>query len=375
MASTSNDFQPRKSYRETHVSAGSVTGGAPDESHEPPCESGYIAVRESTAFQGIVGSSPALLRVLDHVRTVAPTDSTVLIEGETGTGKELIAKVIHNLSSRRQQRFVRLNCAAIPAGLLESELFGHERGAFTGALVRKLGRFELADKGTLVLDEIGDMPSELQPKLLRVLQEKEFERVGSTQTQRVNVRVIAATNCDLKQMVQDKRFRSDLYFRLNVFPITIPPLRTRREDIASLVLAFVNDASRRLDRRVEYVPPATMETLVRYHWPGNIRELQNFIERAVILSSGPVLEAPVHALVDSSLPPDEELTLEETSMKHILQALKQANWVVGGKHGAAERLGLKRTTLIAKMQKLGITRPNEHSPSDDRKWHAGNHSL
>ena len=316
---------------------------------------------EWAAGNGIIGSSPAMLQILDQVKTVAPLDSTVLIQGETGTGKELIARAIHNLSTRKRNNFVRFNCAAVPAGLLESELFGHEKGAFTGALTRKLGRFELADKGTLFLDEIGDMPLELQAKLLRVLQEQEFERLGSTQTQRVNVRVVAATNCDLKQMVADKRFRNDLYFRLNVFPITIPPLRDRREDITDLVKAFVTRFSVRMNRRIEVIPLATLQALARYEWPGNIRELQNFLERSVILSSGPVLQAPLESLASavSSKPmkASASLTLEEAETTHILRVLEQVGWVVGGPKGAAEKLGLKRTTLIAKMRRLGIVRP------------------
>src|SRR3954447_17998445 len=267
--------------------------------HERPVaeETGRETRRPDWSVQnGIIGSSPVMRRALDQGKTVAPLDSTVLIQGETGTGKELIASAIHNLSSRRRNHFVRFNCAAVPAGLLESELFGHERGAFTGALTRKLGRFEVADKGTLFLDEIGDMPLDLQAKLLRVLQEQEFERLGSTQTQHVNVRIIAATNCDLKQMMADKLFRSDLYFRLNVFPITIPPLRERREDIGDLVKAFVSRFAARMNRRIEVIPDVTMEALRHYGWPGNIRELQNFLERSVILSPGPTLQAPVESL-------------------------------------------------------------------------------
>jgi transcriptional regulator with GAF, ATPase, and Fis domain len=316
--------------------------------------------RDWPARTGIIGSSSALRRILDEVKIVATTDSTVLIQGETGTGKELIASAIHNLSLRRRNHFIRFNCAAVPAGLLESELFGHERGAFTGALTRKLGRFELADKGTLFLDEIGDMPLEIQAKLLRVLQEQEFERLGGTQTQRANVRVIAATNCDLKQMMADKQFRSDLYFRLNVFPITIPPLRDRREDIADLVKAFVSRFSTRMNRRIEMVPIATLEALTHYDWPGNIRELQNFLERSVILSPGPTLQAPVECLshtVSNVINPAVGGTLEEAETAHIVSVLQQVDWVVGGPKGAAKKLGLKRTTLISKMQRLGIMRP------------------
>jgi formate hydrogenlyase transcriptional activator len=301
-----------------------------------------------------------LRRVLDEVKIVAATDSTVLIQGETGTGKELVANAIHNLSFRRNNNFVRFNCAAVPAGLLESELFGHERGAFTGALARKLGRLELAHKGTLFLDEIGDMPLEIQAKLLRALQEQEFERLGGTQTQRVNVRVIAATNCNLKQMIADKQFRSDLYFRLNVFPITIPPLRERREDIPDLVKAFVSRFSTRMNRRIDLVPVATMDALTQYEWPGNIRELQNFLERSVILSRDRTLQAPLECLANTLsdvIRPTAAGTLEEAETTHILRVLQQVNWVVGGPKGAARKLGLKRTTLIAKMQRLGIMRP------------------
>jgi formate hydrogenlyase transcriptional activator len=323
-----------------------------------PHEDAYKG-KDWVAATGIIGSSPVLRRVLDAVKTVATTDSTVLIQGETGTGKELIASAIHNLSFRGQNNFVRFNCAAVPAGLLESELFGHERGAFTGALTRKLGRFELADKGTLFLDEIGDMPLEIQAKLLRVLQEQEFERLGGTQTQRVNVRVIAATNCDLSQMISDKQFRSDLYFRLNVFPITIPPLRDRREDIADLVKAFVSRFSARMNRRIENIPIATLEALTRYDWPGNIRELKNFLERSVILSPGATLQAPVECLsptISKTINAAEATTLEEAETTHIVSVLRQVNWVIGGPKGAAKKLGLKRTTLIAKMHRRGIVR-------------------
>lgn len=309
---------------------------------------------------GIIGSSAAIKQILEEVRTVAPLDSTVLIQGETGTGKELIASAIHNLSSRRRNNFVRFNCAAVPSGLLESDLFGHERGAFTGALTRKLGRFEVANKGTLFLDEIGDMPLDLQAKLLRVLQEQEFERLGSTQTLHVNVRVVAATNCDLKTMMAEKQFRNDLYFRLNVFPIRIPPLRERPDDIAQLVKAFVSRFATRMNRRIEVIPDAILEALRQYDWPGNIRELQNFLERSVILSSGPTLQAPLESLsLHRSRPavPGAPLTLEEAETRHIIAALQEVNWVIGGPKGAAEKLGLKRTTLVAKMRRLGITRP------------------
>jgi formate hydrogenlyase transcriptional activator len=312
------------------------------------------------AFEGIIGSTTALKHMLDQVITVAPTNSTVLIEGETGTGKELIARAIHNLSPRRDNNFVKFNCAAIPLGLLESELFGHERGAFTGAIVRKIGRFELADNGTLFLDEIGETPLELQAKLLRILQEQEFERLGSNHTQRVNVRLVAATNCDLKRMVLQKQFRSDLYFRLNIFPVSVPPLRDRRKDIPLLAKAFVNDCARRMNRRVESIPAETMEVLCQYHWPGNVRELQNFIERAVILSPGTTLHAPLESLIWSREPSFVgAVTLEQAECDHIIKTLKETNWVIGGPKGAAERLGLKRTTLISKMRKLGLTRPTQ----------------
>jgi transcriptional regulator with GAF, ATPase, and Fis domain len=314
-------------------------------------------VRES--FQGIIGSSRALKQALDHVITVASTHSTVLIEGETGTGKELIARAIHNLSPRRERNFVKFNCAAVPLGLLESELFGHERGAFTGAIARKIGRFELADKGTLFLDEIGDIPLELQAKLLRILQEQEFEKLGSNHTQRVNVRLVAATNRNLKQMANQRQFRSDLYYRLNIFPIAMPPLRERRDDIPMLVRAFVSDCARRMSRRVETISLETMAALKRYDWPGNVRELQNFIERAVILSPGATLHAPLDSLTRSEdLSPAGAVTMEQAECEHISKTLKETNWVLGGPKGAAERLGLKRTTLISKMRRLGLSRPS-----------------
>jgi transcriptional regulator with GAF, ATPase, and Fis domain len=362
MASVANTFQEPSPLSQGHIiPPGSKTWPSQVGDIVPakPHQEAHKAKDWSVA-SGIIGSSQALRRVLDDVKIVATTDSTVLIQGETGTGKELIASAIHNLSSRANNNFVRFNCAAVPAGLLESELFGHERGAFTGALTRKLGRFELADKGTLFLDEIGDMPLEIQAKLLRVLQEQEFERLGATQTQRVNVRVIAATNRDLKQMMADKQFRSDLYFRLNVFPIAIPPLRDRREDIADLVKAFVTHFSIRMNRRVEMVPIATLEALIHYDWPGNIRELQNFLERSVILSPGTTLQAPVECLshtVSNVLNPTGANTLEEAETTHIVRTLQQVNWVIGGPKGAANKLGLKRTTLISKMQRLGIMRP------------------
>lgn len=310
-------------------------------------------------FEAIVGSSTRLMEALDLVRLVAPTDSTVLIEGETGTGKELIASAIHESSRRNGRPFVRLNCAAIPAGLLESELFGHEKGAFTSAVSRKIGRFEAADRGTLFLDEIGDIPLELQPKLLRVLQEGEFERLGSTQTQRVNVRVIAATNANLHDMVCEKRFRSDLYYRLNVFPIALPSLRERREDIPPLVRHFVQKFADRMGRRIDEVPEAVMDTMIGYSWPGNIRELQNFIERSVILTKGNVLSAPFEGFGKNPATDarqGEPVTLQEAERDHIHKALAQTQGVISGPNGAAVRLGIKRSTLYFRMRKLGIDR-------------------
>jgi formate hydrogenlyase transcriptional activator len=285
---------------------------------------------------------------------VAPTDSTVLIEGETGTGKELIAQAIHTHSRRRDRPFVKLNCAAIPAGLLESELFGHERGAFTGAVARKTGRFEAANDGTLLLDEIGDIPLELQAKLLRVLQEHEFERLGGTQAHRFNVRIVAATNQDLAMLVAEQQFRIDLYYRLNVFPIGIPPLRHRPEDIPMLVAHFVQRYADKMNRRIEKIPSDAMETLLRYSWPGNIRELQNFIERAVILTDGDSLRLP--ELPTNTAVLTGPITLADAERNHILNTLRESNWVVGGAAGAAARLGLKRTTLISKMRKWGLSR-------------------
>jgi formate hydrogenlyase transcriptional activator len=312
--------------------------------------------RRERTFEGIVGRSSALQHALQEVQVVAPTDSGVLILGETGTGKELIARAIHNLSARRDRPFIKLNCAAIPSGLLESELFGHERGAFTGALMRKPGRFEVADKGTLFLDEVGDIPLELQPKLLRVLQEHEFERLGSTYTQQVDVRVVAATHRDLKQMVQDGKFRSDLYYRLHVFPLQIPALRERREDIPLLVRHFVSHYARRMNRRIESIPAQAMQVLTGYSWSGNVRELQNFIERSVILSSGSVLRAPLAELkrADVQSNPSALTTLEEVEREHVLRAVRASNWVLGGPKGAAARLGMKRTTLAYRIRKLHI---------------------
>jgi formate hydrogenlyase transcriptional activator len=313
--------------------------------------------RNPRRFEQIIGNSPALEEVLEQVERVAPTDSTVLIQGETGTGKELIARAIHNLSVRCGCPFVKLNCAAIPFDLLESELFGHERGAFTGAIAQKIGRFELADKGTLFLDEVGDIPPALQPKLLRVLQEQEFERLGSNRTHKVDVRLVAATNRNLADMVKRNEFRSDLYYRLNVFPIPLPPLRARRQDITALVEHFVEIYARRMDKQIEHISPETMSALISYQWPGNIRELQNFIERSVILTSGSVLYPPLASL--KSAPEAESLgaiTLEDAEREHIRKALEHTGWVVAGRNGAAARLGIKRSTLYFKMQKLGISR-------------------
>jgi formate hydrogenlyase transcriptional activator len=321
---------------------------------------------ERKGFEGIVGSSAALMEVLDLVRTVAPTDSTVLIEGETGTGKELIAGAIHANSRRRDRPFVKLNCAAIPLGLLESELFGHERGAFTGAVARKIGRFEAADRGTLFLDEIGDIPLELQAKLLRVLQEGEFERLGSNQTQRVHVRLVAATNGDLLKLVSEKRFRSDLYYRLNVFPIAVPPLRDRTDDIPLLVRHFVSKYAARMQKRIDEIPVETMIVLNDHPWPGNIRELQNFIERSVILSPGRVLRAPLAGLRPTAeVGIQKAITMEEVERAHIRKTLEQTNGIIGGAKGAAARLGMKRSTFYFHLQKLGIPRSRENS------WSAG----
>jgi formate hydrogenlyase transcriptional activator len=314
-------------------------------------------------FEAIVGRSAALRAVLSQVEIVAPTESTVLILGETGTGKELIARAMHNLSSRQERRFVKLNSAAIPSGLLESELFGHEKGAFTGAIAPRIGRFELAHGGTLFLDEVGDIPLEIQPKLLRVLQEQEFERLGSTRTMRVDVRVIAATNADLGQKLADKQFRDDLYYRLNVFPILIPPLRDRREDIPVLVRHFVQKYGQRMKKQIETIPTQAMKALSEYDWPGNVRELENFIERLVILSRGAELELPRSELAPGRKFPAaisvyNSITLEEAQRGHIVRTLKDTNWVIGGPAGAAARLGTKRTTLQYRMKKLGIVRPN-----------------
>ena len=310
------------------------------------------------AFAGMIGSSEAIQRVKKQVRTVALTDSTVLLEGETGTGKELVSRAVHELSQRKNRALIKFNCAAIPHGLLESELFGHERGAFTGAIARKLGRFELADQGTLFLDEVGEIPLKLQVKLLRVLQEQEFERLGGTQTLRVNVRLVAATNRNLAAMVSDQEFRSDLFFRLNVFPIQVPALRERTEDIPLLADHFLKEYSRRMDKRIDTIPQSTVERLKQHPWPGNVRELQNFIERAVILTTGSILNAPLGDLkTPAGAEPIPAVTLREAESSHILKTLRQTNWVLGGPRGAALRLGLKRTTLVSKMRKLGLSRP------------------
>ncbi len=322
-------------------------------------------IRIENHFEDIVGESAALRRVLKAVETVAPTESTVLVHGETGTGKELIARALHQLSPARQRTFVKLNCAAIPSGLLESELFGHEKGAFTGAIAQKVGRFELAHQGTLFLDEVGDIPLELQPKLLRVLQEQEFERLGSTRTIRVRVRMVAATNRDLPGMVRDGEFRSDLYYRLNVFPIQLPPLRERPEDIPRLVRHFTQKFARRMGRGMETIPAEAMDALVRYPWPGNVRELENVIERAVILSPGTTLQVPVADLQAAAAQATPEsdgkrpghVSLADAEREHILRTLRETDWVLGGPRGAAARLGMKRTTLQSKMKKLGISRP------------------
>jgi transcriptional regulator with GAF, ATPase, and Fis domain len=317
-------------------------------------------------FEQLIGSSPALESVLEQVERVAPTGSTVLIQGETGTGKELIARAIHNISSRCGRSFVKLNCAAIPLDLLESELFGHEKGAFTGAIAQKIGRFEVADKGTLFLDEVGDIPPALQPKLLRVLQEQEFERLGGTRTHQVDVRLVAATNRDLTGMARRGEFRSDLYYRLNVFPIQLPPLRARAEDIPALVIHFVDRFSRRMGKQIDHIPPDTMSAFSSYQWPGNIRELQNLIERAVILANGGVLPNPLQAewTQRAITSPAAATTLRDSERTLILHTLEAVGWVIGGSRGAAATLGLNRSTLINKMKKLGISRPSPECVED-----------
>jgi formate hydrogenlyase transcriptional activator len=312
--------------------------------------------RHENGFDEIIGNSPALEFVLAEVERVAPTDSTVLIEGETGTGKELIARAIHNISARCGRPFVKLNCSAIPFDLLESELFGHEKGAFTGAIAQKIGRFEMADTGTLFLDEIGDLPLALQPKLLRVLQEQEFERLGSGRTHRINVRLVAATHRDLAEMVARKEFRTDLYYRLNVFPVVLPPLRERREDIPQLASHFVEMFARRMGKRIDRIPQDILDAFISYSWPGNVRELQNLIERAVIRSNHGVLHNPLPDKNPVTVTLSQD-TFTDSTRALILHALRETDWVIGGPGGAAARLDLKRTTLIAKMKKLGISRP------------------
>jgi formate hydrogenlyase transcriptional activator len=325
----------------------------------------HVPDQAERTFERIIGNSAALESVLEQVEQVAPTDSTVLIEGETGTGKELIAHAIHNASQRCGRPLIKLNCAAIPLDLLESELFGHEKGAFTGAIAQKIGRFEMADRGTLFLDEVGDIPAALQPKLLRVLQEQEFERLGSGRTHKVDVRLVAATNRDLAKMVARGQFRGDLYYRLNVFPILLPSLRERREDIPELVTHFVKTFSRRMGKQIDSIPPETMAAFQWYPWPGNIRELQNLVERAVILSRDGEFPNPLHKkqteLMTDGLHQTRtfhsSMTLENSDRTLILETLEQAGWIVGGPRGAAAKLGLKRTTLLSKMRRLGICRP------------------
>jgi len=338
-------------YVTEHLESTEATGWR-DRDASPPERALFWGLANSE----LVGQSRALKEVLAQVEMVAPTDSTVLIVGETGTGKELLARALHHLSPRREQPFVKVNCAAIPSGLLESELFGHERGAFTSAVTQRIGRFELAHPGTLFLDEVGDIPLELQPKLLRVLQEQEFERLGSARTLHVDVRVVAATNRDLLQMIEDHEFRGDLYYRLNVFPMTVPPLRNRREDISLLARHFVSKYSQRMNKSIDHIPEETLQALTRYHWPGNIRELQNVMERAVILTQGNTLNLACEKLegVRAVNHPNRSLTLREAERLHILRTLDETEWVIGGAHGAAARLGVPRTSLIYRMQKLGI---------------------
>ena len=342
---------PSKSTIEEHAAA-------------PPAELPLVTddLAAQGGFEGIVGHSNALRAVLDQIQTVAPTDSTVLIEGETGTGKELVAHAIHSLSSRHGGAFIKMNCAAIPQELLESEIFGHEKGAFTGAVTRKIGRFEAAHRGTLFMDEIGDMPLELQAKVLRILQEQEFERLGSTVTQRVSVRVLAATNQDLDRLVSDKQFRNDLYYRLSVFPIRVPPLRERRDDIPLLVAYFVKTFSQRMNKQIETIPSDAMEALLDYDWPGNIRELQNFVERSVILTTGKSLKPPILELLKRRTVA-APVTLKECEREHILKAIQESNWVIAGPRGAAARLGVPRSTLMYRMRKLAITDQRRPSPA------------
>ena len=334
----------------------------------------YEDGRPENGFDEIIGNSPALEFALAEVERVAPTDSTVLILGETGTGKELIASAIHNISARCGRPFVKLNCSAIPFDLLESELFGHEKGAFTGAVAQKMGRFEMADTGTLFLDEIGDLPLALQPKLLRVLQEQEFERLGSGRTHRINVRLVAATHRDLGEMVSRKEFRSDLYYRLNVFPVVLPPLRERREDIPQLATHFVEVFARRMSKRIDHIPQGVLDAFVSYSWPGNVRELQNLIERAVIRSNDGVLPNPLPDKNPVMMPPSRD-TFAASTRALILHALRSTGWVIGGAAGAAARLGLKRTTLIAKMKKLGISRPAQQTETIDLTENGGGEEV
>jgi formate hydrogenlyase transcriptional activator len=332
----------------------------------------YPVDQAERRFDRIIGNSAALECVLDQVEQVAPTDSTVIIEGETGTGKELIAHAIHNASQRCGHAFIKLNCAAIPMDLLESELFGHEKGAFTGAITQKIGRFEMADQGTLFLDEVGDIPPALQPKLLRVLQEQEFERLGSGRTHKVNVRLVAATNRDLVKMVARGQFRSDLYYRLNVFPIFLPALRERRADISALVTHFMKHFSRRMGKQVDSISPETMAAFQWYSWPGNIRELQNLVERAVILARDGVLPNPLPKKRPEAMPLHQlrfpaspsSMTLEDSDRVLIVETLERVGWIVGGPRGAAAKLGLKRTTLLARMRRLGISRPIHPEETD-----------
>lgn len=357
MGNANNLDRDPSSFVGSWSSNGSVRSAASVD--EAPAEG-----NEREEFEGIVGRSEALRKALNLVRTVAPTGASVLIEGETGTGKELIAQAVHTCSERKNRSFVKLNCAAIPGGLLESELFGHEKGAFTGAVTRKLGRFECADRGTLFLDEIGEIPLELQPKLLRVLQEGEFERLGSTQTQRVDVRLIAATNANLAKLVSEKRFRGDLYYRLNVFPISLPSLRNRQEDIPDLVKHFVGKYSARMGKRIDEIPEEVMAALVAYSWPGNIRELQNCVERSVIMTCGNVLHDPLQGIAPVAIGDNQEpRTLAEAEREHIHRTLEKTNGLVAGPNGAAARLGVKRSTLYFRMRKLGISRSNKKACS------------
>jgi formate hydrogenlyase transcriptional activator len=339
----------------------------PDRHCDPPPDAASAGVAESGLLDDVVAHSPAFKTLLGQARMVAPTNATVLIHGETGSGKEVIARIIHGLSPRRTRPFVAINCSAIPVALLESELFGYERGAFTGANAPKIGRVQLAHAGTLLLDEIGDMPLEIQPKLLRMLQESEVERLGGTRTVRVDVRVVAATNQNLLELIAERRFRRDLYYRLNVFPLHVPPLRERREAILPLAWHFVRRFSRRFEKSVDTIPHGIAVALERYHWPGNIRELENFIERSVILSPGTTLDAPIGELAAPSVLSihDEGIcALRDAERRHIIQALRATRWVVGGPNGAAVRLGLKRTTLVSRMEKLGITRDEMSSSAE-----------